>query len=58
MRKMVSIILVAMMLMAIPLLVYAETNHGGSDAGGETGKGSSDWKYTTRGRGIRIVYIL
>ena len=36
-RRIVYVILVAVTLITIPLLVYAETNHGGSDAGGETG---------------------
>ena len=57
---MLSVVLsIVMILHILSLHVLAETNHGGSDAGGETGKGSSDWKSTTKGRGIRIgIYFV
>lgn len=52
-------IAVVMILLMLSLPALAETNHGGGGAGGETGKGSSDWKFTTNGRGIRIsIYFV
>lgn len=57
MQRFIGVLLVLTMVFSVlpSNFVYAvNDNIGGGDAGGETGSGSADWKYTSQSAGVRI----
>ena len=58
-RKLSIILVLILLVMPLTISISEDINHGSGDDDGSTGKGSSEWAYTTRGRGIRIgIYFV
>ena len=60
-EKLIIFLTIAVMLLLIflPMASLAEVNVDTGDAGGDTGKGSSEWAFSLIGRGIRIgIYFV
>lgn len=50
---------IAVIVSLLPLDIFAATNYDSGSYDGSSGKGTTDWKYTTAGRGVRIsIYFV
>ena len=56
--KLYIFLTIVLILSMLPTAIFA-TNYGEGDYGGSSGKGTSQWKYTSAGRGVRIgIYFV